>query len=167
MKARPIRIEGDVAYIPLTQGYEAVIDAADVPLVAGFNWCANVQSHAIYVKRAVRCGPKRSTVTLHRVLMDEPDGMQIDHIDGDGLNNRRLNLRKATAAQNQHNQGINIVNTSGFKGVGFHKESGKWSAKIKINRKRLHLGYFATPEAAHAAYAEASARLHGEFGRVA
>jgi hypothetical protein len=167
MKARPIRIEGDAAYVPLTKGYEAVIDAADAPLVGKFNWCVQVDRKTVYAQRNDYSGGKRRTVYLHRVIMGDPDGFQVDHRDGCGLNNRRTNLRIATPEQNQHNQRISRASTSGFKGVCWDKRSGKWRAKIKSGIKYHHLGYFTMPEAAHAAYAEASARLHGEFGRVA
>ena len=164
---RQIRIEGDLAYIPLTLGYEAVIDAADVSLVDKWNWCALVTPWSVYAKRSVRTGPKSRSILLHRVLMGEPTGLEVDHRCGNGLNNCRNNLRIATNAQNQHNQRTSIRNSLGLKGVGWHKASGKWRSTIMLHGKRKHLGLFDTPEAAHAAYAEASAELHGEFGRVA
>lgn len=174
---RSIRIEGDLAYIPLTQGYEAVIDAADVPLVEGFNWCASVRREAngeIWNVYAVRKdGPRnaRRTVYLHRHITGAPDDMDVDHRDGNGLNNRRRgksgNLRTATRSQNRQNSRIPADNTSGFKGVTWSAWARKWVANIQVARKRRHLGYFATREAAAAAYAKASDELHGEFGRVA
>jgi hypothetical protein len=167
MKARPIRIEGDVAYIPLTKGFEAVIDADDVPLVEGYNWRAWVGRNAVYAIRADYSGQKQRTVYLHRVIIGEPGGMQVDHIDSDGLNNRRLNLRPATHQQNNHNQRLSSRSTSGIKGVHWNKRDRIWHACIALNGKTRHLGSYSTKEAARAAYAEASARLHGEFGRIA
>lgn len=164
---RAIRIEGDVAYVPLTKGYEAVIDAADVSLVDGFSWYANVQPRAVYAARTDRSSHKPRTVTLHRLLADDPVGMEVDHRDADGLNNRRDNLRVATTAQNQHNARISKRNTSGLKGVTFNKDRGKWQAKIMRDRKRHHIGYFGCPTTAHFAYVKASRLLHGEFGRIA
>lgn len=164
---RAIRIEGDVAYVPLTKGYEAVIDAADVPLVDGFNWCAQVQSHTVYAIRRDCSGPTPSTVRMHRAIISEIDGLEVDHRDGNGLNNRRNNLRESTKAQNQQNSRIRRNNTSGFKGVCWDKASGKWMASIKANGKRRTLGRFTTPDVAHAAYVMASRALHGEFGRIA
>jgi len=162
---RPIRIDGDVAYVPLTKGHEAVINAADVHLVANTNWCVLIEAHTVY---AVRTGPrpKQSSIRMHRVIMGEPVGLQVDHRDGDGLNNRRDNLRVATSSQNAQNQRRSSANLSGHKGVGFHKTSGKWRARIKLNGKRKHLGYFDTPEDAHEVYCKVSAELHGEFGRT-
>jgi hypothetical protein len=165
-KVRPIRIEGQVAYVPLTQGYEAVIDAEDAPLVSGWNWYARVQPGGNYAIRTDGSSGKRICVHLHRFIMDAPDGLEVDHIDGDGLNNRRCNLRLATRSQNMRNQRLNSRNTSGFKGVSWDKRDKKWLAYIKVYRKKIHLGSFDTPEDAHAAYCDAAARLHGEFAKL-
>lgn len=164
---RPIRIEGEIAYVPLTRGHEAIIDAADIPLVGGFNWQALVGPHTVYATRTDYSGRKKRTVMLHRVLLDDPGRLDVDHQDGNGLNNRRCNLRGATRSQNLSNQRIRSNNTSGFKGVSRNKARAKWMAYIALHGKQHHLGYYDTPEAAHAAYVEASARLHGEFGRAA
>lgn len=168
---RPIRVEGSVAYVPLTRGHEAVIDAADVPLVDGYNWMAQPSRNTVYAARTDYSGPKPRTVLLHRVLMGEPDGLLVDHRDGNGLNNRRhgdtANLRFASASQNQHNRGANKANGTGLKGVSPRKDRGTWHAKIRVGGKLRHLGSFATPEAAHEAYCAAAAELHSEFARTA
>lgn len=161
---RPIRVEGQLAYVPLTQGYEAVIDAADVPLVDCYNWRADVRSKIIYAVRTSYSGQRPNAMLMHRVIMGEPHGMYVDHQDGDGLNNRRNNLREATPMQNMHNRRINANNKSGFKGVSLHRRTGKWVAQIRINGEKTYLGYYQTPEKAHAAYCAASAKHHGEFG---
>lgn len=161
---RPIRIEGDIAYIPLTKGYEAVIDAADVPLVDGFDWCAHPQKRTTYAQRKDRTGAKPRTVYLHRAIMGEPAVLHVDHVDGDGLHNRRANLRTVTHAQNQHNAKLRSDNCSGRKGVS--KVGNKWVANICVAKKRSRLGAFKCPTAAHFAYVKASQSLHGEFGRI-
>jgi len=163
---RPITIEGNRAYITLTQGYVAIIDATDVPLVEGKNWWALVVRNTVYAVRGDRAGGKWRSIRLHRVIMDAPDGMQVDHISGDGLDCRRANMRWATRAQNNHNQRLSRNNTSGFKGVCWHNSRQKWCAHIKIDGKQIYLGLFTSPESAHAAYSEASARLHGDYGRL-
>jgi hypothetical protein len=166
---RPIRIEGNLAFIPLTQGYTAVIDADDVPLVESWNWHAHAGWRTVYAVRPAPCNAdgKRQTVFMHRAIMSAPDGMEVDHIDGNGLDNRRsTNLRLATRSQNQHNQGISRANTSGFKGVTWSERHKKWRVLIAINSKLKHLGYFTEKNLAAAAYAKASAELHGEFGRL-
>lgn len=161
---RAIRINGDLAYVPLTRGYETVIDATDIHLVDGCNWCAAVIGNTVYAVRTVRIGEKRRNVSMHRTIMGHPEGLEIDHVDGDGLNNRRDNLRKATTEQNQRNQRLNCLNTSGYKGVTMC--GGKWQSRIQVRGKQIFLGRHDTPGAAHAAYCEASAKYHGEFGRV-
>jgi hypothetical protein len=163
---RQIRIKDNIAYVPLTQGYEAVIDADDMPLVDGFNWTALIAPKTVYAYRKDCSGPKQRAIYMHRVLMGEPEGMHIDHRDGDGLNNRKFNLRDATPSQNQQNSRLPSSNTSGFKGVSWHPRGGKWRAQIGVNGENLHLGLFPTPESAHAAYCSASADLHGKFGRI-
>lgn len=97
--------------------------------------------------------------------MEPPAGIDIDHRDGNSLNNRRANLRLATHAQNQHNRKAYATNTSGYKGVSYYRPTGKWVARIELKGKCKGLGYFFTPEAAHAAYIAAAKELHGEFAR--
>lgn len=96
---------------------------------------------------------------------DLPD--RIDHKDGDTLNNRALNLRPATHNQNMHNSKIPASNTSGYKGVSWHKTNKKWAANIKVNGRKIHVGYFLTPEAAFEARNSAADTLHGDFARAA
>lgn len=163
---RAIRIEGDVAYVPLTKGYEAVIDAADVPLVGAWSWCASVEACTVY---AMRKGPAPDyrTIRLHRYILGAAPGEDVDHQDRNGLNNRRGNLRFASASENARNRAVSRANTSSFKGVSFNVRDKVWQAHIKLDGRKKHLGCFSRPSDAAAAYAKASAALHGEFGRVA
>ena len=163
---RQIRIEGQVAYVPLTRGYEAIIDAADVPSVDQWNWQATQQQHTIYAVRTERSGTSKRTVRMHRALMGDPIGFEVDHVDGNGLDNRRSNLRQATPSQNQFNQRLSSANSSGFKGVTWCRKGRRWKARIKVKNVLKHLGTFTSPEAAHAAYCAASERFHGDFGRT-
>lgn len=99
---RPIRVDGQVAYVPLTKGYTAIIDAADLPLVDGVNWGAMEKRRpdgtirAVYAKNS---GTKRGTIFMHRLLVAASESEEVDHVDCDGLNNRRINLRIATTAR--------------------------------------------------------------------
>jgi len=107
---------------------------------------------------------------LHRLLAEafipNPEGKpEVDHIDGDRQNNCLSNLRWCTRAENQRNVGKRITNTSGYKGVSFHKRDGKWQVRIRVDGKQKHLGYFHTPEEAAAVYREAAKREFGEFYR--
>lgn len=87
----------------------------------------------------------------------------IDHIDGDGTNNRIPNLRQATSYQNGWNSRKNARNKSGYKGVSYNSEKNKWRAAICVNKKTILLGYFLSPEAAFEAYTKASISYHGDF----
>lgn len=165
---RPIRIEGNLAFITLTQGYEAVIDAADVGLINDRNWHAAVQKGGVVYARAAqpREGRKiKEHIVIHRVIMGNPLFM-VDHRDGDGLNNRRKNLREATRAQNGMNRRVPCNNASGFKGVHWCNTREKWAAHIRFLGRSKHLGYFGSVEEAAAAYREGSIKYHGEFGRA-
>lgn len=90
----------------------------------------------------------------------------VDHINRDRVDDRWTNLRPATRQQNQCNRGKQANNTSGFKGVHFHPQSGRWRARIGIGRKQKSLGTYDTPELAHEAYTAAAKQLHGEFAQV-
>ena len=92
---------------------------------------------------------------------------EIDHVNGIRNDNRVDNLRFSTRSENARNMAKPVTNTSGVKGVSWHKRSGKWQANIRLNGVLKYLGYFSDIEAAAQAYADASRRLHGEFGRVA
>lgn len=92
---------------------------------------------------------------------------EIDHRDTDKTNNRLVNLREATRAQNQWNAPIDRRNTSGFKGASWHKDKGRWRAFIHQNGRHISLGYHDSPEEAHAAYLRAAVALRGDFARAA
>lgn len=166
MKARFIRVEGALAFIPLTKGFEAVIDAADVHLVDSWSWYANVQTYTVYAQRCDTSRGNKTTVMLHRQIMGSPEGMFIDHRDMDGLDCRRANLRIASHSQNNQNQRLVKSNTSGFKGACWEKSTSKWSSHIRVNGSRRYLGLYSSALEAHNAYCTASAELHGEFGRT-
>jgi len=165
VSVRPVRIEGNIAYVPLTKGYEAVIDAADAALVGQWNWHAMEDGGRVYAARKDHSAGRSETVRLHRLLTGAAKGVMVDHRDGDGLNNRRKNLRTATNSQNQHNRRPQQGRCS-LKGVSWHCQARRWRAHISVDGRKRHLGLFDTPEAAHAAYCKASTELHGEFGRV-
>lgn len=94
-----------------------------------------------------------------------PGDMLVDHINCNPLDNRIVNLRLATKAQNIYNRGADKRNSSGLKGVTFDPKLGKWKARIRANRKTQHLGVFTSPEDAYAAYRQAAPQFHGEFAR--
>ena len=168
---RKIRIDGDLAYVPLTQGYEAIIDAEDARLDDGHTWCASVSRKAngeirsVYATRSK--GPRGGVkaFSIHRELCGSPAGLEVDHIDGNGLNNRRSNLRIATRAQNCRNMRTPCSNTSGHKGVRWKASEKRWQAYIKVDGKVKWLGSHRCKTSAILAYAKASKAFHQEFGR--
>lgn len=108
-------------------------------------------------------------ILAHRVIFAMMTGRwpttDVDHDDGDGLNNRWLNLREATESQNGGNSRLSKASRTGFKGVSRDKKA--FQANITFKRKRIYIGSFSTPEAAHAAYLEKARELFGEFARAA
>lgn len=152
--------------VPLTRGYFAVIDEADAEFVANRNWRAQVLPRKVYAVT----GSRAKQVYLHRALWDRwgfATCSELDHVNTDGLDNRRANLRAATHAENARNRPALANNTSGFKGVSWVSRLRKWRASIWADGRPIHLGVFSAPEDAHAAYARAARELHGEFARVA
>lgn len=164
---RPIRVEGNVAYVALTKGCEAIIDAEDAHLFYLWNWKAKVSTLATYgVRNCIENGTWKE-LSIHRIILSAPHHLCVDHKDGNGLNNIRSNLRLSTKTQNAYNQKLSINNSSGFKGVHWCKRAEKWKSGIRFSGRSISLGYYATPQLAYAAYCKASAKYHGEFGRTA
>jgi hypothetical protein len=164
MKTRPIRLSGDLAYVPLTRGYEAVIDAADAPLVSAHNWYAlHTPSGKIYAARTVKVDGRYRAVLMHRLIVDAADDVEVDHHDVDGLNNRRANLRECTHQQNMANQVVKRGHRVGLKGVTADK--GRFRAKIQVGAQRVELGHFDDAEEAGEAYRAAARKIHGKFAR--
>lgn len=143
--------------IPLTRGQYAIVDDADYEALSQHRWHAIKPAGTYYATR--RNGAKH--VYMHRAVLETTG--PVDHINGNGLDNRRDNLRPATTAQNQWNTEKQANNTSGYKGVTYDKRARKWKAYIGVNGKRLHLGYFSTAEEAAIAYNDAASVAHGEF----
>lgn len=161
---RPVRIVGDIAFVPLTLGLEAIIDASDAKIVEGYPWAARRSPRAVYAQANITNDGARATVILHRLLLSAPPGALVDHRDGDGLNNRRSNLRLCGYPENGWNRAVSSASTSGIKGVSWIAKDRRWSARIRAGAGvRVHLGNFLTKEEAAAAYAEAARKYHGEF----
>jgi hypothetical protein len=159
--ARQIRIEGDVAYVPLSAGYEAVIDVVDIPLVAGRNWCVKRSGRTNYaIANGRRVGGAREPrIWMHRVIAKAAGHEEVDHEDRDGLNNRRRNLTPGTHAENMQNVSMHRDNRLGVKGVHLCKETGRYRAQLMVAGKRENLGRFPTAEAASVAYATRVAQV--------
>lgn len=145
--------------------YKAIVSVEDAEYVMQFNWQILLTGNVSYACRT----SKKKCFYLHREIMkqmlghDIPEGMEVDHIDGDGLNCARPNLRLATKAQNGINRGKNKNNTSGYKGVIWYEPTHKWIAQIMVNGKHICIGYFKTKELAHEAYCKAAKKYFGEY----
>jgi len=134
--------------VPLTQGRETMVDAEDVEFLGQFNWIWN--SWKTQIGYALL--PKGQG-TMHRILMSNPKGMCIDHINGNSLDNRRSNLRIVTIRENSQNQ---KKHRSGkLVGCSYENRAKKWKAQIMINGSMKGLGYFKTEHEAHEAYIKA------------
>jgi hypothetical protein len=159
-----------VIEIPLTQGKVALVDDEDAELVGRYRWWVDHDWPGLwYARTAVPCPTNMSGVTMrsmHRLILDPPVGVQVDHRNGNGLDNRRSNLRLATAAQNQHNQHARRGGSSRFKGVDWNLARRKWRAHVKVNGRKRYLGSFDDELDAAAMYDWAAGYYHGEFACV-
>jgi AP2 domain-containing protein/HNH endonuclease len=105
-------------------------------------------------------------VPLHRLIMNAPADKEVDHINGDTLDNRRCNLRICSHKENLRNQKLPKNSKSGYKGVTWYKRIKKWRSHIRLNKKQIHLGYFDDIKLAANAYNEAAIKYFGEFAKL-
>lgn len=156
--------------IPLTKGYITIVDDVDADL-ADHRWLVLMGGvDLIYARRYITVAHRKSkAVLLHREVLARVLGEPLtstqhcDHINGDGLDNRRANLRLATATENARNRKISSNNTSGVNGVCWSRNMNRWKAYIKVSRKLLVLGYFDKLEDAAQARRTAEREYFGEF----
>lgn len=151
--------------IPLTRGYEAVVDDADYPFLSQYKWYAIPKGHDLVY--AVRDYMNKK-LYMHREIMKPENKQQIvDHINHNSLDNRRENLRIATGPQNQQNARKHKIGTSKYRGVSWSRQQKKWEVRIRIPEgKRVHLGFYKDEDAAAEAYNEASKQYHGDYSCV-
>jgi hypothetical protein len=149
--------------IALTRGMEAIINSKDFDFLNQWKWHAHKGSRSedFYAARSV--WPTRELLLMHRILL--PSKKWVDHKNGNTLDNRRKNLRCCTPSQNVWNSKKAKNNTSGFKGVTFHKARNAWQAQICFKTGRRYLGIFKTPQEAHRAYKKAAKQLFKEFAK--
>lgn len=150
--------------VPLLQEIHTVVDNDDYErVIAAGPWRLHVCGNRAYAGRSYKNEHGAwSTERLHTFLTAWP---LVDHINGNGLDNRRANLRPATPSQNTANARMPSDNTSGFKGVGWFARTGRWRAYITYQGRQKHLGYFDIAEEAALAYDAAARELFGEFAR--
>ena len=153
--------------IPLTQGKFAIVDDADFEWLNQHKWHYHLSNgdRTGYAMRGISRGSK---ILMHRVIAKTPLGMETDHINGIGIDNRRCNLRICTAAQNQHNyRKPKHGRSSKYKGVTYRKDrhARPWQAQIHLRGRRVWLGCYATEKQAALAYDEAAREHYDIFAK--
>jgi len=156
----------DIAHIiPLTKGLEALVSPQDFDLVREFKWVAAKGGRTHYASQTIwLAGGKKTVRLMHRLILAPPKGVFVDHINGNGLDNRRENLRLCSHAQNIRNQQPQVGTSSRFKGVWMQR--GKWAAMIQHNGDKITLGRFDCEERAARQYDRAARVFFGRFART-
>lgn len=156
---KPNRVEGDVGYLALSRGRVALIDAELMPLAMQFCWSYTESCGVGYAQASLPGGKK---LKLHHLIKGSPlPGFVVDHINHDGLDNRRCNLRLVTPAQNSHNCRTPRHSSTGYKGVTARR--GRYRAVLMHLGRKLHLGDYDEPWEAAYAYNEQAYALRGDF----
>ncbi len=158
-----------VAYIPLSNSDEyAIVDKADLALVSGYTWSLVTQPHKKkgplkYVVAPIP-GQWRKTARMHRVVMGVVGSEKVDHVDENGLNNRRRNLRRTNSSQNAANRlAPNANNTSGFKGVVYDRIGRTWRAQVRLKGRAISIGSFSSAQQAAEIRKEAEVLAYEKF----
>lgn len=153
--------------IPLTKNKFAIIDDEDFENLSKYKWYANKHGRSYYVIRNKPIGNgKQKTEYIHNYILNCPDGFEIDHKDGNGLNNQKSNLRISTHNQNIMNMKPHLNKLVEFKGVDLYKKNNKYRVRITINGKTIALGYFKDKIKAAETYDEKALELFGEFAHL-
>jgi len=140
--------------IKLTQGKVAIVDAEDFKELNKFKWSAFKGRNVFYAQRNVWAHGKGKVIFMHRQILNPPDGLETDHINRNGLDNRKMNLRSVTRSENAYNAKLENRNISGYKGVRFDKQRKRWMARCGGHSSMKFLGRFKTLEEAVAARAK-------------
>lgn len=153
--------------IKLSQGKVALVDDADYDWLSQWKWYAAKGGNSFYAQRNIKVNGQNSPIKMHRFILGLTDTKVFsDHIDGDGLNNQRSNLRACTQKENNRNRGAEVGSKSKYRGVSFNSRLQKWLAQIRVDYKLIHIGCFVIEEDAARAYNEVAQKYHGEFARL-
>lgn len=150
--------------IKLTQGKYALVDNKDFERLNKFKWHFKSKKNKFHgTGYAYKWGANNKRMFMHHMVLKRKNGKFNDHINGNGLDNRRKNLRYCSAAQNMWNRGKYLKNNSKYKGAHWHTTNKTWVANISVNGKQFHLGTFESEICAAKAYNVAAKKHHGEF----
>lgn len=151
--------------IKLTQGKFVIVDDADFEYLNQWKWFLykHPGCRTSYAVRDFWVDKKNKRVQMHRLILNAPSNFQVDHISKNGLDNRRRNLRLATASQNKQNEGLRLNNTSGYKGVSWYTQQKKWGANIWLNNKKYFLGLFLNKKEAARIYNKKAKEYYSEY----
>ncbi len=140
--------------IPLTQGMVCIVDAEDVPMLSDRNWSVRTHRGKSYAVS--------STAIMHRLLTNAPEGLEVDHINGDTLDNRKSNIRVCNHKENMRNT-VSRGGTSSYKGVSWDQETNKWKVQIANYGKKIYGGVWKCEVSAAEAYDRLAREHHGEY----
>lgn len=152
--------------IQLTQGLVTVVDAEDYDFLSQWRWYANKRPHTFYAIRSTQTENGNRCVRMHSLILGTPKGLCSDHRNGNGLDNRRSNLRICTSEQNSRNKKMAKNNTTGCKGINWEANLNKWRVRIGIDGKRLFLGRYDDINEAIAVRLAKEKELYGEYRRI-
>lgn len=160
----PVPVPG-ARWVPLDGGRFALVDDHDYDTVKDFVWTFSPRGESFYAVGSVNDNGVTRRCYLHRFILQVNGNAQVDHINGNGLDCRRCNMRLCTSQGNNRNRKKSGITTSQFKGVSWDKRRNSWRAYIKVNRKFKYLGRYDTQQLAALAYDAAAHQLFGEFAK--
>lgn len=151
--------------IPLTQGQFALVDDEDFEYLNRHKWYALKSGKTYYARRNVVSFGKRISILMHKAIVSAPPGKEVDHEDGNGLNNQKSNLRTCTHKENTRNRFHNNTAESGFKGVYWNPNNKRWFVSVRTIAGLKHIGYFDDKTEAARHYNLASKEHFGKYAK--
>lgn len=161
MKNTILKMENDIATLADSKGREFFVDETDLEIIGNHRWCVFNNNGKLYVTTKTKTLQGFKTTHLHRFLTSAID-LEVDHIDGNGLNNQRRNLRLCTHSENMHNRKIDVRSSTRIKGLMWIEKRQSWFAQVRINNKRFNK-YFKDKQAAIDWLEKTRKELHGSF----